>query len=246
MIVRRRQPPARAARHGRAARGAAKVVPGAGPAPGAARRGFTLVEMLTVVAGLIIVLGLMVSLAWDVRRQSADRLTKALLVKLDVLMAQYVSRHKQMPEVTPLAESHAAAGAATQPVAIVPATQPQDEELPDEDTLLATAELNNRDFVQALRSEAVAQVAGAGAAAGGAAVDGSPELFGPLTGPMYDEVTLRDAWGTPIVFMPAMHPAIGMALGNRSFFVSAGPDRKFRTRDDNLYSYELGAPEVID
>ena len=73
-----------------------------------------------------------------------------------------------------------------------------------------------------------------------------PDLFGPVGGSMYDEVTLRDAWGTPIVFMPAMHPAIGMALGNRPFFVSAGPDRMFRTLEDNLYSYEQGAPEVTE
>ena len=33
-----------------------------------------------------------------------------------------------------------------------------------------------------------------------------------------DELTLRDAWGTPIVFMPGMHPAIGMALGNPQDF----------------------------
>ena len=195
--------------------------------------------MLTVVAGLIIVLGLMVSLAWDVRRQSAERLTKTLMVKLDVLMGQYVSRHKRMPDVTPLVD--AVPQSATQPAAVLSATQPLEDELPDEDVLLAAAELNNRDFVQALRAE-VAPVVGAAGQNGGPA----PDLFGPLTGPMYDEVTLRDAWGTPIVFMPAMHPAIGMALGNRSFFLSAGPDRKFRTRDDNLYSYELGAPELTE
>jgi hypothetical protein len=61
--------------------------------------------MLTVVAGLIIVLGLMVSLAWDVRRQSSERLTKDLLVKLDRMMTQYIVRHKQMPQVTPLVEA---------------------------------------------------------------------------------------------------------------------------------------------
>jgi hypothetical protein len=31
-----------------------------------------------------------------------------------------------------------------------------------------------------------------------------------------------------------------MALGDRPFFVSAGPDRRFLTREDNLYSYEEG------
>lgn len=207
--------------------------------PRPSRRAFTLIEMLTVVAGLIIVLGLMVSLAWDVRRQSAERLTKGLLVKLDVLMGQYIARHKRMPEVTRLVD--APIHAATQPAVALSAVELAEDELPDEESLLAAAELNNRDFVQALRAEVAPLVGAVGQ------VDRqSPDLFGPLTGPMYDEVTLRDAWGTPIVFMPAMHPAIGMALGNRPFFLSAGPDRKFRTRDDNLYSYELGAPEVME
>ena len=192
--------------------------------------------MLTVVAGLIIVLGLMVSLAWSVRRQSSERLTKGLLVKLDALMAQYTSRHKQLPEVTPLVEPPAGGRAASQPAQHPRAltTRAAEEELPEEDRLRAAAEQNNRDFVLALRSEAPV---GAGP---------SPELFGPLAGALYDEVTLRDAWGTPIVFMPAMHPAIGMALGNRPFFVSAGPDRLFRTLDDNLYSYEQAAPGVTE
>ena len=206
------------------------------PAPSARRTvraaGFTLIEMLTVVALLIIVLGLMVSLAWDVRRQSSERLTKELLIKLDGLMGQYVAAHKRLPQVTPLVATVAETEPATQPGLHPP--REAEEELPDEETLLASAELNNRDFVVALRAQASAQPAGR-----------SPELFGPLSGPMYDEVTLRDAWGTPIVFMPAMHPAIGMALGNRPFFVSAGPDRKFRTLEDNLYSYEQGAPEVM-
>ncbi len=195
------------------------------------RRGFTLTEMLTVVAALVIVLGLMVSLAWDVRRQSAERLTKDLLVKLDVLMAQYVARNnRQLPSVTPFVETvrPSEAGSATSPGAAAAAPQrvtraTSEEDLPDEEVLLEAAQANNRDFVLALRAEAT---------------DPSPELFGPLAGSMYDEVMVRDAWGTPIVFMQAMHPAIGMALENRPFFFSAGPDRKFRTLEDNLYSYE--------
>ena len=45
--------------------------------------------MLTTVAVLVIVLGLMVSLARDVRTRSAERLTKDLLHRLDLLVAQY-------------------------------------------------------------------------------------------------------------------------------------------------------------
>ncbi len=49
---------------------------------------------------------------------------------------------------------------------------------------------------------------------------------------------LTDPWGTPIVLMPRQSPAIGMAPGDRFFVVSAGPDRSFLTRADNLYSYD--------
>lgn len=66
------------------------------------------------------------------------------------------------------------------------------------------------------------------------------KAFSGLSDIASDETALRDAWGTPIVYMPAMHPAIGMAPQNRRFFFSAGPDRKFLTQDDNLYSYEEG------
>jgi hypothetical protein len=189
--------------------------------------------MLTVVALLIIVLGLMVSLAWDVRRQSSERLTKDLLLKLHVLMAQYVEQHKRLPQVSPFIESPGAAGGDVEsgprqtgeaPAGAIPVRRGEDD-LPDEATLLSAAEANNREFVLALRNEAAGP---------------SPELFGPIGGSMYDEVTVRDAWGTPIVFMPGQHPAIGMALGNRPFFFSAGPDRRFKTLEDNLYSYEQG------
>ena len=48
----------------------------------------------------------------------------------------------------------------------------------------------------------------------------------------------RDPWGTPLVFMPRQNPAVGMAPGDQPFFVSAGPDRQFLTRADNLYTYD--------
>jgi hypothetical protein len=213
--------------------------------------------MLTVVALLIIVLGLMVSLAWDVRRQSSERLTKDLLLKVHVLMNQYIEHHKRVPQISPFIETGGPPresavviapplpttrrggrgrgddakprlSASTRPAGEAAAAPPAgraEDELPDEATLLAAAEANNREFVSVLRSEATGP---------------QPELFGPLGGTMYDEVTLRDAWGTPLVFMPGQHPAIGMALGNKPFFFSAGPDRKFRTLEDNLYSYEQG------
>jgi prepilin-type N-terminal cleavage/methylation domain-containing protein len=91
-----------------------------------------------------------------------------------------------------------------------------------EAALQKSAAENNRQVLEALRLEA---------GASNNAFTGLPDRF-------YDESMLRDAWGTPIVFMPALHPAIGMAPQNRRFFFSAGPDRHFLTQEDNLYSYE--------
>ncbi|HEV7301516.1 MAG TPA: hypothetical protein VGN72_19285 [Tepidisphaeraceae bacterium] len=64
---------------------------------------------------------------------------------------------------------------------------------------------------------------------------------------IYNKGQLRDPWGTPIVYMPRFDPQIGMALRDRPFFVSAGPDMKFLTLEDNFYSYEgIIAPEPVD
>ena len=65
----------------------------------------------------------------------------------------------------------------------------------------------------------------------------------PIT--VYDGTTLRDAWGNPLVYMPTQHPAVGMdpRAGDRGFFFSAGPDGKYLSIKDNLYSYEAWTPE---
>ncbi len=92
----------------------------------------------------------------------------------------------------------------------------------DEAGLQRAALANNQRIVAVLRS----------------ATGVSPDLFGGLPDSIYNDATLRDPWGSPIVYMPAMHPMIGMAPDNRPFFFSAGPDRQYLTQDDNLYSYE--------
>jgi hypothetical protein len=92
---------------------------------------------------------------------------------------------------------------------------------PEEALLQQTALRNNRELVQVLRGQA-----------------DLARAFSDLPISVYDDATLRDAWGTPIIFMPRFHPAVGMAPGDQYFFVSAGPDGHFLTRDDNLYSYE--------
>lgn len=95
---------------------------------------------------------------------------------------------------------------------------------PEDVALFRAARQNNEDLVKALARQA----------------NLSSTAFAELPSSVYDPQTqtVRDAWGNPIVFMVAMHPAIGMALDDRPFFFSAGPDRKYLTREDNLYSYE--------
>ncbi len=178
------------------------------------RRGFTLVEMLTVVALLIILLGVMVSLARYVRNRSAEQLTQSLLRQLDTLMSNYVNRNAgHLPPVSLLIAGNESAT----------------------DLSLATsARQNNRQFIAALRRD-YARTQGIAEAPGG--------IFSGLPLHVYDTVTLRDAWGNPIVLMESAHPLIGMAPprtvdGQTFFFFSAGPDGNYLTRADNLYSYE--------
>jgi type II secretory pathway pseudopilin PulG len=203
---------------------------------------FTLIEMLTTVAVLIIVLGLMVSLARNVRDQSAQQLTKQLLRQLAALMNEYADANRwQLPPVTPVV--------------------PLDSFLPPEEPAIELlAKRNNEEFVRALRpalarleqgrgARRTAADGGDGGGGGGdAASTREPSFMGQLPMSVYDGLTLRDAWGSPIVFMPAQHPWIGMAPKGPAresafFFFSAGPDRRYLTRDDNMYSYETVAGE---
>jgi hypothetical protein len=96
----------------------------------------------------------------------------------------------------------------------------------DEAALQQSALVNNRQVVQFFKSHK----------------ELSAKAFRELPLSIYDEATIRDAWGTPIVFMPSMHRQIGMAPGQEWFFFSAGPDRQYLTRDDNQYSYEALGP----
>lgn len=52
---------------------------------------------------------------------------------------------------------------------------------------------------------------------------------------------LHDAWGRPIALLPRQVSAVGMAPEDGPFLVSAGPDGRFLTLADNIYSYDLPA-----
>ncbi|HEX4797450.1 MAG TPA: type II secretion system protein [Humisphaera sp.] len=99
---------------------------------------------------------------------------------------------------------------------------PAEEWQMTEPVLQRNAYQNNRQLVGALKAQA--------------AMD--PQTFVGLPDTVFNDAILRDAWSTPIVYMPRMHPSIGTAPQNRRFFFSAGPDGQFLTQEDNLYSYE--------
>ena len=176
-------------------------------------RGFTLLEMLTTVAVLIIVLGLMVSLARYVRNDLAVKTTKDLLHKLDEMMDRYRQDH---------ADAEGRPGPVPNINPFLPPGTGEEDPLPDESTLQKRAADNNHSFVQFLRAAGLL----------------NEESFGKLPQSIYSYDLLRDAWGSPIVFMPASHHDIGMAGEGKPFFFSAGPDQQYSTQENNLYSYE--------
>lgn len=104
---------------------------------------------------------------------------------------------------------------------IVPADDAADQLPLDEEEIHRLARLNNQQWTQMLRNEGLLG-----------------ELVSELTPANYDRSTTRDAWGGLIVLMLRQNPQIGMAPHDRFFFFSAGPDRQYLSRGDNLYSYE--------
>jgi type II secretory pathway pseudopilin PulG len=186
-------------------------------------RAYTLVEFFVTIAVLIIVLGLMVDLANRVRRNSADHLTRQLLQRLAALMENYKQHNGgQLPPITPFYASG---------------------QVPEEPGLQAAARVNNADFVRLLRGQSdLTHPPTTNPLTAREMLRPPPQdVFAGLPLSLYDEVTLHDPWGSPIVFMPHQHPLIGMAAGDNFFFFSAGADGKFLTREDNLYSYEEGS-----
>ena len=169
--------------------------------------------MLTTVAALVIVLGLMVSLARYERRRSAENFTRDdILARLDALLAR-----KEVIENKALQEALA-------DPAIVPRLLRPSARDPEEPVLQLNAARNNTEFVKVFKTYV------------------GPRAFNEFPLSLYNPNanTLVDAWGTPIVFMPAGALNVGISPQSRSFFLSAGPDRKFSSVVDNLYSYERG------
>lgn len=192
------------------------------PRPAHHRGGFTLVELLVTACVLLIVLSLAVSLSRHVRAQSARVLTSDVLVRAERLLDAYLSVRSadELDRVTPLllpGES-VSDGRKAGPEAV----------LAEEAALLRRAVRNNREWLRLL-------MAGVGPE-----LLESPDILGRLPLSIFDprSVSLRDAWGTPVVLVRTSHPVLGVSPGDTPFFLSAGPDRRFLTVADNLYSYE--------
>ena len=183
--------------------------------PTKCRTGFTLIELLIAACLLVIILGLAVSLSRHVRAQSARVLTSDLLARMERMLDAFLSEHSMdaLDGVVPLIGSEAGHGGSL---------------VVDEALLLRRAIRNNREWLRLLTESVPVEVAS------------SPEMLGQLSLSVYDPryPSLRDAWGTPIVFVRRTHPELGMAPRDAPFFLSAGPDRRFLTVADNLYSYE--------
>ncbi|HEX3355962.1 MAG TPA: type II secretion system protein [Tepidisphaeraceae bacterium] len=93
----------------------------------------------------------------------------------------------------------------------------------DEEALFRLAQQNNRDFVAALKQGGLLKA----------------DVIAGLPASIYDGESLNDAWDMPIVFVQSKQGKMGRSPSDRGFFFSAGPDRLYRTREDNLYSYEV-------
>lgn len=123
----------------------------------------------------------------------------------------------QMRELAAAVAAYAAAHGG-QPPDVAPLVDPA-VAAPDEPALAAAAARNRDDVRRAL---------------------GLPPPPSPAADP------LTDPWGQPIVLMPRQSPLIGMAAGDRFFLVSGGPDRRYLTRADNLYSYDDPGTDPAD
>ncbi len=177
-------------------------------------RGYTLVELFLTLAVLMILLGMMMNVSNRVRHESADKVTRQILSRLAAMISDY--QNKNDGQLPPIS----------------PVIQPGFR--PSEDTLQAAALANNADLVRYLNLPALARQSS----------NTDDPLFRSLHQTESQQWLLQDPWGGPVVFMPHEDPAIGLPPGDTFFLFSAGPDRLFLTKEDNLYSYEdMGVKE---
>ena len=190
------------------------------------RQGLALRELLLTIALLTIAFGLIVSLTRRVRSEAAFSLARRELLELEDALSAYRRDFGRLPDVPPLVPRGTTA----------PATQ-------------AAATLTDADE-PLLRERAATTIAAVVRALGlgtGASGDSLSPLAG-LTAMEFDGTTLLDPWGRPIAYLKGGRAEFGIAAGDAPFFFSAGPDGRYLTREDNLYSYEVpnSAPPPVN
>ncbi len=190
---------------------------------GACKRGAGLLSLIVLLVAAVVGLMVAVSLARHVRATSSQELTRARILAAAHLVEDRLSASPDL--VSQLQLGRSGAGGKPPPAGRVQrkgtadaASQPG--ESLDELQLRTTAMNNARQLSSARPTPA-----------------GSAEVVNT------DPAGWRDAWGTPLLVLAGQASQIGVSPEDTPFVVSAGPDRRFLTKLDNLYSYDL--PMVI-
>ena len=174
---------------------------------------FTVLELLTVLAFLVVMMGLMVSLARYVRSNSAVELTRRVLGELAVAQMNYTN-----------IDTNKNTNIVTNTNTNID-TNTSSDTTPDTHALPAKLdETAVQQYLVRISNTRVRQLLE------------RASLIPP-------DPVIRDAWGNAILLVPRQHDQLGMAPRNDPFFISAGPDGKYLTLDDNLYSYEQSRPD---
>jgi len=220
------------------------------PAGRKARSGFTMVELLVVIAIIGVLITLTVTVGRGVIEQGKVRQTMDILRALDALLTEYNTEYQSMPPYT------ADAKGATNPLRYIPPTgnsaQNTSAVFPESAVLIAQVQgMKGADSIlAALPTESLMKRTELYAAA---AKDGMTQYAGEITelpGVVPARTSVADAWGMEVLYI---HPdntvavsglsggqfkGYGRASGDRPYFMSAGPDFKYDTLDDNVYSLD--------
>ncbi|HVX86523.1 MAG TPA: type II secretion system protein [Phycisphaerae bacterium] len=178
----------------------------------AARRGFTLIEVMVVIAILVVLMALLVAVGSGVISNSKARQTHATLHTLDGVMKQYLddgNPEPQPPDSTTWTTLYGA-----HPPQAYAQTQTKD---PTTGTLDTAPDSDPINYVKLFRAD--------------------PKIASELstlkmsqdisTSPNGPNMVILDAWGTPIRYVP-----YNATTKKNGYFESAGPDGVFLTTVD--------------
>jgi prepilin-type N-terminal cleavage/methylation domain-containing protein len=232
------------------------------PSRPAARRAFTLLEMVIVIVIVSLLIGVGLSVGGRVVGSGKERSTRQVLLTLDQAMLAYTNiKGTKFPRAHVDAEGNefpladATVGASTTPL---PSGLYAVATLMSEPASRVILETMPSEFSQRLPANSTVAVFVTGQA--------PQALQSNNTFANAALLEIRDAWGTPMRFVhPEYHGKFtnrqmqfrqdnvnvtvtlnrtetttdaGLCPQNKPYFYSAGPDKRFDTREDNLYSVE--------